>query len=278
MAETIVNVIVTGLAFCRPITATDRPPRGELQILFLHPDPQHNVKLKITKMIGADPPVTIAEETLPNPTPADPVRSQLRISADTEVRSDRPIGSSKVDLVDLFQLHRDSHNPVSMRLKPPPVIDRSYLTIPSANYYTKSLTDLNHEFWVYNKRSIPNSKTLITGFRKPIGREIGVDFQIPMQKELHLDLIRPTAKNYPLPTIADVTYTITFDNTCHEHTCGNDFAYYYEVLESGEIEIEEFPLRRAITGGGQSLEAACNPAFGDPSCNLENYYLNGACS
>jgi hypothetical protein len=266
---TMVTVVVTGLAFCKPIPATGL--RGEMKVLFIHPDEEHVVTMKIETKIGTQV-SSIVEETF------EP-GFRLRFTATDEmVTSTR---HAPGNLINIFDLH-GAANPVVMRTRtsvPPVKIARSLLTIPSSQFYSKSSTDLNHEFWLYN--TMANTKSRIdrgASTRAVIGRELGVEFMIPAAKEMQLNLEFPAVKSYPLPTIPNTVHTVTFDNTCHQHSCGNDFGYYYEILNGSGMEIEEFPIRKAVTATpGQSLEAACNPIWGEPPCNFDTYAQSGSC-
>lgn len=277
MADPKISVSIKGLAFCRPINPTGADPRGQFQVLFLHPDNQHVINLRIEQQFGSSPPYVITD-TLP-------VKSLLRITAGASVTSQLPSGTSRLDLVNIFELHDISESTVE--LKPNPIIARSVMVIPSSRFYSKTLTKRFHEYWVYDKVSTPHRKTLIDATmtqrpRRLIGQEIGVEFSVPTGNEFKLELtVAPAVtvtKTYPLPMLPDVAYKIQVDNTCHEHSCGNDFAYYYEILDGGGKEIEEFPIVPAVTGTpSESLEAACNPVWGSPDCDLEYYYLHGTC-
>lgn len=256
--NTQVLIVIKGLAYCQPVKpgAADR---GQLLVTFIHPDEHHRVKMTIKDQIGTNPATSRPVELLE-------VGDRIEFTAaDMAITSTIPAGTGNTDITNIFALHRRAPG-FKLELRPEGDINvgRTHLVIPSDKFYSRALTTLQQEYWVYDTTA--NTKTLPSA-RKEVANEVRVDFDIPPGLAVGLNRLAPNAENFPLPTVQDITYIVEFDNGCHDHSCGNDFGYYYELFDNSTngVEMDQFTIRLPILSSDpETLDAACNPIWGDP--------------
>jgi hypothetical protein len=277
MDYTVINFILTGLAYVQPIAPTASEPNGKLEILFLHPDEQHELKVSMVKNDGEGPERILSSDNLKQ-------LNKMKVTRSAGVTA-LP-GSFPEHLVNLVSLH-DSPD-LAFRPKNP-ALRLSYLSLPSNMYGTTAYTSLPHTFWKHytttpRKEFIPDNRVPglpVDGYRfgRKIAKTITVGFKLQAGQEMSLSFEEPISKEFTFRYEAGVTYKITFDNECENHPCVSDFGYYYEILQDRGLEIEEVPNRPPVIGEEEEeLNAACNPAAGIPplGCTLEEYFA-GTC-
>ncbi|MGC2237419.1 MAG: hypothetical protein WA584_14750 [Pyrinomonadaceae bacterium] len=276
-----VTIKITGLAYCHLADVAQSPPIKELQVLFLHPDNRHKLRLDVMKKKSGIGEVT-ATYNIPKTT---------KIKLLTTMAT--PAGTSSSEpIVNIDKLHYPNTS-THLSLKPLANSENfklSYLSIPGADVlHTAALTVKKHEMWKLEGVTLdrPNgtSKTFID--ERLIKTHLGVKFDINTGGSFTLNFL---GQSFTYLEEDDTTYEISFDNTCPDDFCFNDFRYYYDILDGGGVKFEEIPpdtlngetVEPEMTALSNSLireadkETACNPVIGDPGgCSLERYFING---
>lgn len=255
--NTKVQIVIKGLAYCQPVVRS-AGNRGQLLVTFIHPDAHHKVRMTIKDKIGTNPETSRPVESIA-------VGDRIEFTAaDMLITSSNPPGTNNADITNIFALHRRPPGfHLELRQEADINILRTHMVIPSDQFYSRAFTTLPQEYWVYNTST--NTKTSPSA-RKAVANEVRVDFDIPSNLAVVLRRMSD-GKTYPLPSVQDITYTVELDNGCHDHSCGNDFGYYYELFNNSQnnIEMDQFTIRMPIlTADPETLDAACNPIWGDP--------------
>lgn len=257
----IVDISITGLALCRPVSAAQHPPYGQSQILLLHP-PGHQLKITVQR-----------DGTSVHVRKEPEYKMSITALGKTEPREVGFAPPYLNHLVNLVTSHR-GHGTLTFKPRTSTNMKVSNLLIPSNMIYTTTQTTLEHELWVYKHKTGSVSTKVHSGVpRAKLWRDMEFSFNVPDNvSELNLNITSPFHEVHQL--LHDgASHKIIFDNDCHGDFCGNDFGYYYEILEGKDagyfVEIEEFPILPKVPKTPPiETEAACNPVIVDPAPDL----------
>jgi hypothetical protein len=266
-----VDIRITGLAICRPIAPTAGFPDGQSQILIIHP-PNHSVAVRVETVGGPPPP--------PIPAAAE-YKMSVTTAGSTRGQTVSPTLADDLNaLVNIVTKHRTygSGNTITLKPKAATKMKVSYLTIPSSLIYTDMYTKGDHETWSHKfKAYIPGGpnpayRNPADGTRAKLRNNMLLRFNVPndARSSLTLNILSPTPQSIPLKHLAGGGHTIYFDNDCGGKTCGNDFGYYYEIVEDKDAgnffyEMEQNLVRPPVPPtGGLDSEASCNPVIAFP--------------
>lgn len=276
------EVTIRGLVLCRPIVAD-----GVTQMIFPHA-PGHMLKLTMTKYDQNDNPVDVIVEKLP-------VVNTLALTTENGARAITPVDSHGDplgnDLVDIVDLH---NRVLPVPMPPTPSLNlrnradvklpMSYFTLPTHILFADAHTNGVFEFWTHKTRATPPSRLreYFPNADRRIPQAVTVKFEIlagsgSLIPAVKLRLQKPFDNLYKFVHDPAYNYQIVLDNHCDGNSCGADFGYYYELLEGRDgnqyqVEMEEFPIKRPLTGGSPDSLAACNPVLGDTKEDLEDWY------
>jgi len=290
------EIKITGLACFRLIKKRPEDITGDLQVLFVHPNEKHSLRM-LVKNIKADKIVSYDIER----------DTHLKLTATGAVSG--PPASPKPsieEMVNIDKLHAEipvPPNPPHLFFKKLDIstsIGLSYLSIPQVQCYTAEMSPeekkKQFEFWkivgdTKTRKVFPAAPGIPETRTKRIGTHIGIEFTINDNGNLTLTFadragtVVNGTKVFRNEPSADAGYEITFDNHCHDlESCSGDFQHYYSILTddpSGgestvqfEIIVPFAPIKPPSTT--HDAEAACNPTMSDTEgCDLRNYFVNG---
>lgn len=253
------TVLITGLALCRK-------KNNNWEVLFIHPqNTEHILKVGITRInLSNGEEQTILEETQIVP------RGKITITTEN-ARRPANIEYNNGNFGDehdfCWTINLNNLHPEGFTLKTDQYMRTSHLSISDSVFYTTKRT---RKIFRIQQQGNPRPRE-----KRRIGDVIGADIEcldggrISFQVQGLEPIILPRENGFK--------YLIYLANTCETDTCRReiDFKYYYDFITPGSgnpFDLEED--RKSIIND----EAACNPAPGDPGCDLERYFQTGSCS
>lgn len=241
------TIYITGLALCRHLG-------GKWEVLFLHPvDSDHKLRVTIIEKFVTGPP----DYTKPPKFNKDLTGARIDVTAQKVMAPAKPAHKNHdwlderdmCKLIDMDYLHFPG-----VEVKPNPAISHSYLSVSDSIFYTAKSTP-----HLYKIQEVTNGSIFET---RQIGYAIGADIECDKDGAILLNV--PGQVVPPLSKKPGVRYDITFDNSCENAGGGEDFDYYYKILEDTE---KQYTLVKQPTlpPGGIGLltdEGSCNPVEG----------------
>jgi hypothetical protein len=265
MANSKATIVITGRVICRY--------GNGIEALFVHADAEHELHLKITTTKGIRP--VVQDVLLPR-------RVQMKFTLNNvdflPPDSDAALITRISDIDELHEMAPNTHVQLKpLTLSDPQSPSTSHMPALNGNWYAHVKHDAVYDIWSHNTQTRVKTykKTIGENPNEELGDEIRAAYDIkPLNSSITLEVIPedgPAMPPFVFENKDGSSFEIRLDNSCPPENCGDDFTLYYKVLEGEGIEIEQLPPP------SKSLEAACNPIFSKPDCDMFMYYKNGNC-